>query len=229
MAAVSAMSSNRMLVRKAFSETEGRVFSQYHLSPQLRRLRLGEPPLGVRLVEVGSGEPIPFTHRLSLCAAHWAPLIAGLGERRRIVIDMPGHGGTDRVDYRHVDLRSRHTTFLTSLLDALGLDLAHIVGHSYGGVGISARVVLPQHLAAMTGYSATIFSLAIARGQPRTVGAELPARAAWPDDSALVMTAARDTAELARRARTLPNLHPWDLLLLANAVDQHLRTSLRMT
>ena len=57
----------------------------------------------------------------------------------------------------------------------------------------------------MTGYSATIFSLAIARGQPRTVGAELPARAAWPDDSALVMTAARDTAELARRARTLRN------------------------
>jgi pimeloyl-[acyl-carrier protein] methyl ester esterase len=128
------MSTNKMLARRAFIETEGRVFRQYHLSPRARRLGFGEPPLGVRVLEIGSGEPILFLHGLSLCSAHWAPLIAGLGERRWIVIDMPGHGGTDSVDYRHVDLRSWHTTFLTGLLDALGLDSAHIVGHSYGGM-----------------------------------------------------------------------------------------------
>jgi pimeloyl-ACP methyl ester carboxylesterase len=128
------MSTNKMLVRKAFIETEGRVFSQYHLSPRPRRLRFGQPPLGVRVLEIGSGEPILFLHGLSLCPAHWAALIAGLGERRCIVIDMPGHGGSDSVDYRHVDLRSWHTTFLAGLLDALGLDSAHIVGHSYGGM-----------------------------------------------------------------------------------------------
>jgi pimeloyl-[acyl-carrier protein] methyl ester esterase len=141
------VSSTQTPVRKAFIEAEGRVFTGYGLAPQPRRLRLGEPALGVRLLEVGSGEPVVFLHGLSLCSAHWAPLIAGLGERRSIVIDMPGHGESDGVDFRGVDLRSWHSTFLVGLLDGLGLDSAHIVGHSYGGMfGLWLALDAPQRV-----------------------------------------------------------------------------------
>jgi pimeloyl-ACP methyl ester carboxylesterase len=65
---------------------------------------------------------------------HWAPIIAALGPRRCIAIDMPGHAGSSTVDFKGVDLRQWHTRLLTSCLDALGISSADIVGHSYGGM-----------------------------------------------------------------------------------------------
>jgi pimeloyl-ACP methyl ester carboxylesterase len=73
-------------------------------------------------------------HGITLCAAHWAPLMARLDSLRCIAIDMPGHGGSEAIGYRGADLRRWHTTMLSGCLDRLGLDSAHLVGHSYGGM-----------------------------------------------------------------------------------------------
>jgi pimeloyl-ACP methyl ester carboxylesterase len=101
----------------------------------------------VRQVEVGSGEPVVFLHGLSLCSAHWAPLVAGLRKRPCLLIDIPGHGGSDGIDYRHVDLCRWHTSFLTGLLDALGVDASHFVGHSYDGMfGLWFALDAPQRV-----------------------------------------------------------------------------------
>jgi pimeloyl-ACP methyl ester carboxylesterase len=142
------------LTTKAFADAEAQVFARYGPRPRIRHLRLRDPELSVRAVEVKPGSaaigpsgPLVFLHGICLASAHWAPIIARLGQRRRIAIDMPGHGGTDGADYTGIDLRRWHVRMLTGCLDALGLDAAHVVGHSYGGmIGLWLALDAPQRV-----------------------------------------------------------------------------------
>jgi pimeloyl-ACP methyl ester carboxylesterase len=118
----------------AFLAAEAQVYANYSLTPRSRDLHLHKPSVMIRAVEVGAGEPALFLHGFSLTAAHWAPLIARLPSRRCTAIDMPGHGLSDGIDYRGVDLRRWYVDMLTSCLDELGLESAHIIGHSQGAM-----------------------------------------------------------------------------------------------
>jgi pimeloyl-ACP methyl ester carboxylesterase len=77
---------------------------------------------------------VVLMHGISLCAGHWAGIMGPLGPLRCIALDMPGHGRSDAVDFRGVDLRRWHTEMLRGCLDRLGLDSAHFIGHSYGAM-----------------------------------------------------------------------------------------------
>ena len=44
------------------------------------------------MLEAGSGEPLVLVHGSGMSAPTWAPLIARLGERRVIALDLPGFG-----------------------------------------------------------------------------------------------------------------------------------------
>lgn len=122
------------MTRDSFLEADAQVFAMHSLKPRARQLGLKRPGMTLRVVEVGDGEPTLFLHGFSLCTAHWAPLMARLPSLHCIAIDMPGHGLSDGVDYRGVDLRSWYREMLTSCLDELGLDSVHIVGHSQGAM-----------------------------------------------------------------------------------------------
>jgi pimeloyl-ACP methyl ester carboxylesterase len=118
----------------AFLEAEAQVFANYSVKPQTRELRLQKPTLAVRAVEMGTGEPALFLHGFGLTTAHWAPLLGRLPSLHRVAIDMPGHGASDGVDYRGVNLRDWYRDMLTDVLDKLGVDSAHIIGHSQGAM-----------------------------------------------------------------------------------------------
>jgi pimeloyl-ACP methyl ester carboxylesterase len=122
------------IAKPAFFETEKRAFARYGLEYSAHMLEPGDPPVSLRLLESGDGNPVVFLHGISLASAHWAPIISRLESNRCIVIDMPGHGGSASVDFRGVDLRSWHNTMLIGVLDELELPSAHVVGHSYGGM-----------------------------------------------------------------------------------------------
>jgi pimeloyl-ACP methyl ester carboxylesterase len=121
-------------VKPAFLATEKQVFGRFGLEPSGRIIELADPPVSLRLLETGIGEPVVFMHGISLASAHWAPIIARLRSNRCAMIDMPGHGGSAAVDFRGVDLRQWHNKMLIALLDQLSLPCVHIVGHSYGGM-----------------------------------------------------------------------------------------------
>ncbi len=73
--------------------------------------------------------------------------MARLPSLRCIAIDMPGHGQSSGVGYSGVDLRRWHTTMLESCMDALGLNSAHLIGHSYGGMfGLWLALDAPERL-----------------------------------------------------------------------------------
>src|SRR6266540_1900942 len=108
------MSSPTTPATRAFYDAEAQVLARYGLRPQVRHLRLRDPGMSVRVVETGSdtSEPLVFLHGICLASAHWAPVVARLGARRCIAIDMPGHGGSDGADFTGVDLRRWHVRML---------------------------------------------------------------------------------------------------------------------
>ena len=118
----------------AFFKAETEVFAGYSLTPRTLRFALERPAISLRAIELGSGEPALFMHGAALCPAHWASLMSRLPSLRKIAIDMPGHGASDGLDYRGVDLRSWYRDVLTECLDKLELESAHIIGHSMGAM-----------------------------------------------------------------------------------------------
>jgi pimeloyl-ACP methyl ester carboxylesterase len=118
-----------------FEEAEAAAFACYGLRPRQGRLRLAEPAVHLRTLEVGDGQDaVVLLHGFSLGPAHWAPLLQRLDGLRLIMIEMPGHGKSSLVDFRGVDLREWFVRALTGVLDELALPAAHIVGHSQGAM-----------------------------------------------------------------------------------------------
>jgi pimeloyl-ACP methyl ester carboxylesterase len=120
--------------QRAFAEAERRLFAHYGLGFETRMLALEDPPLSIGVRESGAGEPVLLVHGSAMSGATWAPLIAHLRDRRAIAIDLPGFGMSDRHSYAGRSLRAHATAQLTSVLDALGLERAQLVGTSLGGM-----------------------------------------------------------------------------------------------
>ena len=103
-------------------------------APQLAS-RFVDTVLGEICVQVssGTGPPVLLWPSLLMTGDLWAGQAAEFGEGHRLVlIDPPGHGGSE-------PLRSAFTfgdcaRCVVDLLNGLGLDNAHFVGNSWGGM-----------------------------------------------------------------------------------------------
>ena len=99
--------------------------------------------LRVRHLEEGSGSAVLLLHGASLgsSADVWAPNLGDFAARgfRAIAPDLPGFGLSDNPQDHSVGFRA---AFVPLFLDRLGLDRAHVVGHSQSGriaVGLALR------------------------------------------------------------------------------------------
>jgi pimeloyl-ACP methyl ester carboxylesterase len=131
-------------VRAALVTAEAALFTELGLEVTGRMLTLEDAPVGrARVLSTGPtpGErpahelPLLLVHGAGTVASLWTPLIAALPGRTVIAVDLPGCGLTDR--YRledDEDLRAHAVSFLTAVLDALGLDRAVVAGTSLGGM-----------------------------------------------------------------------------------------------
>lgn len=120
--------------RRAFAERQEALLRYYDLSARSRYLDLERPELRAHLLEAGDGEPLVLIHGGDGEGALWAPLMAELEDDFRLyALDRPGCGLSDPFDYRNVDLRRHAGDFVTSVLDALGLESATLVSTSMGG------------------------------------------------------------------------------------------------
>ena len=126
--------------RRARSETERfetaerELFTACGLDVQSRRIGLADPPLTVRVLEAGVGPPLVLVHGSGMSASTWAPLMAHLEGHRLTALDLPGFGLSDAYDYSGRSLRDHAVAQLTSLLDALGIERAAVVGTSLGAM-----------------------------------------------------------------------------------------------
>jgi 2-hydroxymuconate-semialdehyde hydrolase len=88
------------------------------------------------LHDLGSGDPILLLHGSGpgvTAWANWRLVIPALAEEFRVVApDIVGFGFTERPDGVSYDLDT-WTTHAVGVLDALGIEQAHVVGNSFGG------------------------------------------------------------------------------------------------
>jgi pimeloyl-ACP methyl ester carboxylesterase len=90
----------------------------------------------IAYTESGDGPPLVLVHGITESQAAWDPIRAALDERWRVVtVDLRGHGASDRrAPYDMATLAQD----VAAVVDARGLDRPLVVGHSLGGVVVSA-------------------------------------------------------------------------------------------
>jgi pyruvate dehydrogenase E2 component (dihydrolipoamide acetyltransferase) len=96
----------------------------------------------------GDATPIVFAHGFGGDLNNWLFTTEKLSQQRpTYALDLPGHGASDKAVSSFTDL----VTALAGFLDAVGVDRAHLVGHSMGGA-VALRVAAdhPDRVASLT-------------------------------------------------------------------------------
>ena len=112
---------------------EESLWRHHGLVPTEHFVRLARPAIQLRFLEVGSGEPLVLVHG-TVGPGGWPSLVEAMPGHRFLLLDRPGWGGSDPVDFRGRDYHELSAKILASVLDALELDRATIVGASIGDV-----------------------------------------------------------------------------------------------
>lgn len=91
----------------------------------------GQP---VYVEQAGQGEAVLLLHGFGASSYSWRKVIPRLAEGYRVIApDLNGFGWTRRPDSPDAYTIEGQARMVIGLLDALGIDRAHVVGHSYGG------------------------------------------------------------------------------------------------
>ncbi|MBK17736.1 MAG: hypothetical protein CMM52_02715 [Rhodospirillaceae bacterium] len=104
--------------------------------PDLQEIQTSEYSISYR--ERGEGEPLFFLHGMGCGSVNWESQYDQFSDRYRVIgWDAPGYGKSSDFD---TDLPSvaDYAMAMAGFLDALGIEKAHLVGHSYGGIMVTA-------------------------------------------------------------------------------------------
>jgi pimeloyl-ACP methyl ester carboxylesterase len=112
--------------------------------PARLRLRMFETPLGpISAAEAGNGPALVAVHGLGGTKASFLPTLGALGDAFRVIaVDLPGFGDSVKPVRAAYDARY-FARAMTAVLDAAGVERAHVAGNSMGG-----RVALEMALTA---------------------------------------------------------------------------------
>jgi pimeloyl-ACP methyl ester carboxylesterase len=99
--------------------------------------------LTMKYVDMGqpSGPPLVLIHGMTDNSRSGSPIAPFLsGERRLIIVDLRGHGGSGKPDLRMYPV-SLYAADVAALLDGLGIEKASVVGHSLGSMVAQALAI----------------------------------------------------------------------------------------
>jgi len=88
----------------------------------------------VHVVEAGDGPPMVHLHGTNTSCLSHLMLLRGMSGARSFLVDRPGCGLSDPDPFRPGGFREYAVGFVGDVLDVLGLDRAHLVGASGGGI-----------------------------------------------------------------------------------------------
>ena len=111
----------------------------------------------------GTGPAVVLIHGVGLQKAIWGPQMEALAAGHDVIaMDMPGHGGSSRPPEQ--PRLSDYSDALLALLDGLGIDRAHVVGHSMGAlVALEFALAHPDRTAGVVAVNAVFCRTAAQR------------------------------------------------------------------
>ncbi len=123
-----------MDVTAQYLESRNRLFQQAGVSPQSKFVSTDGPVEKVHYLEYGAGRPLIIIHGGLSHSSEWINIMKPLGEHFHLyVVDRPGHGLSDPINYRGLDYRQNAVDFIRSFMDAISVDSAYLMGNSMGG------------------------------------------------------------------------------------------------
>jgi pimeloyl-ACP methyl ester carboxylesterase len=88
----------------------------------------------VHVEQAGEGEPVVLLHGFGASTYCWRNVLPALARSYRVLApDLHGFGATERPRDLASYTRRGQAALVLALLDRLGIERAHFVGHSYGG------------------------------------------------------------------------------------------------
>ena len=132
--------SDRALER--YRTAERVLWAVYGLEPREHLVEVPEFRCRIRVLEVGSGRPVVFVPGTGGTGPYWAPLVRELSGFRCLLVDRPGWGPSDPIDYRGHGLADVSATVLGAVQASLAAPTVDVIGASVGnlwGLGLAAR------------------------------------------------------------------------------------------
>ena len=120
----------------AYRQSEEKVLRQYKLEREEHFIPVQGHNLNVRVQEIGSGAPILFIHGGPNAGSTWLELASLLPGTRRLLLDRPGCGLSDGVQYRNMsreNLEELIVNVIDSVLAHFKLEKTTILASSFGG------------------------------------------------------------------------------------------------
>ncbi len=116
----------------AARRAEQELFAFYGLEAKEHYVLLPEQGIKVRILEIGSGEPLVIIPGNTGDAFPLASLLAEMKGRRIFAINRPGGGLSEGMDHNSVDIRSFAVKTLETVLESFSLENVDVVAHSMG-------------------------------------------------------------------------------------------------
>lgn len=123
-----------MDVISEYKRTRHILFDAEGIQPESKIVSVGRIPENVHYLELGNGKPLIVVHGGGSHSSEWITILKPLSQRFHLyIVDRPGCGLTDGIDYAEVSVRHSAVEFLSGFMDAVGLKKALIMANSMGG------------------------------------------------------------------------------------------------
>ena len=120
------------------------LFARPATAPQDRTVMAGGLP--VSILEAGSGDPVLLLHGLGATKVSFLPTMLALAKDHRVIApDLLGHGDTAKPLVRYD--APTYARFVMSLMDALNIERADLIGNSMGGrISLELAMTTPDRV-----------------------------------------------------------------------------------
>ncbi|MHB8665269.1 MAG: alpha/beta fold hydrolase [Acidimicrobiales bacterium] len=123
-----------MGAKARYRAVERRIASANGLDLQERWVEIASPPVRVRVLESGAGDPVLFINGIGCPGILMAALAGRLPGHRVLLVDLPGHGLSPSYLWHGGPVREQAVNLISAVLDASGIDEVKLVGNSLGGL-----------------------------------------------------------------------------------------------